>query len=97
MAKFDHGGAQVRLGSIPIPVNQVVIAQQTLHSGPLNAFPTAVNQSHDVESCLVRSVQVFIDDRQDVRGGEGMEIDGIFDRDANDFIIHLNLPGDIPP
>ena len=54
--------------------------ERRLHDPPLDACPAPVNQADFPEAGLVRRPDVFLDDRGDVTRLEGVEVQGVFDR-----------------
>jgi hypothetical protein len=76
----------VRLGGIPVTVNRSVTAQQALHGGALDTFPSSVNQPDDVKARRLRRPEVFIHDRHHVARVEGVQVNRVFDGNLNRFV-----------
>jgi hypothetical protein len=57
-----------------------VPAQERLHRRPLHADPAAVDDPDLAEAARLRRAQVLVDDRGDVAGQEGMQIEAVLDR-----------------
>jgi hypothetical protein len=60
-----------------------VAGQQRADDLALDADAAAVNQADLPEAAGVRRVEVFGDDRGDVTRREGVQVEGVLDRDAN--------------
>ncbi len=57
-----------------------MLFERSLNDPALHAAAAAVNQSHFPKPCLVRRVDVFLDDRLDIPRMEGMQIERVLDR-----------------
>jgi hypothetical protein len=64
--KFDH---------------EWVLVEHFLHNAPLDADAAAVNQAHFAQARGVGGADVLVDNRPDICGLEGVEIEATFDRD----------------
>ena len=80
-------GAEMRFGRIPVRVNGGMAAEQPLHRRALDALATPVDQPNHFEPGLLCRLQIFIDDGLHIARMERMEIDGVFDREA-DRVVH---------
>jgi hypothetical protein len=76
-----HGGAEVRVRRVEKFDYERVPFERFLHDAALDAEATAVNQANFAEPRGVGGADVLVDNRPDVRGQEGMEIEATFDRD----------------
>jgi len=79
---------EVRLRRIPIRLDESVRSQQTLNSRPLGADATTMDEPDDGEARLLRGVQVLVDDRDDIARAERVQVDRLFDRDAECVVFH---------
>ena len=79
-AKTRGRGPQVGPGRIPELLDQWVALQRLLDHAALDALPAPVNETYFAEPGLVGRADVLVDDRGDVAGREGVEIDEVFDR-----------------
>ena len=70
-----HRRAQMRLRRIPELHHQRMLLERGLHDAALHPFASPMNQSHFTQPALVRGADVFVDDRGDVAGSEGVEIE----------------------
>ena len=52
-----------------------------MHNLPLHADAAAVNDADLGKSALYRLIEIFLNDELDFAGLEGMEVDGVLDRD----------------
>lgn len=76
-------GATMCFRRVPVAIDERVSGEQPLHGRALDALASPVNQPHDREACLVRGHQVLFDDRDDVARRERVQIDRVFDRNAD--------------
>jgi hypothetical protein len=56
--------------------------QRRLHHPPLNSTTAPVNEAHFTKAGCRGRFDVFLDDRSDVGGRKGMQIDFVFDRNV---------------
>lgn len=73
-------GPQVRLGGVPELLDERVAFERLLDDAALDPLAAAVNQAYLAEAGFVGGADVLIDDRFDVAGLEGVEIEDAFDR-----------------
>ncbi len=59
-----------------------MLVEHTLHDPPLHALSSSVNQAHFAQSSFMCRADVLVDDRGDVAGMEGVQIECVFDRDV---------------
>jgi hypothetical protein len=71
------------LGRVGIAGHQRMAGQEGLHAGPLHADAAAVDQPHLGEAPGVGGNQVLVDDRANVLGAEGVEIERVLDGDVD--------------
>jgi len=83
-AKSGDRGAEVRALRVPEGFDQGMALERLLDDAALDPFPAAVDESDLAESGRVGRRHVFLDDRRDIAGREGMEVERVFDRDAVD-------------
>ena len=70
-----------------------MLLERLLDDPALNAFATTVNEADFAQTGLVRRVDIGFNDRFDVAGREGVEIERVFNRDA---MSHSNPKIQIP-
>ena len=75
-----HCRAEMRVGGVPELGDERVPLERLLDDSALDAFAAAVNESNLPSACVVRRAHVLLDDRLDVAGREGVQIEVIFDR-----------------
>jgi len=70
--------------------------ERGLHETALNAAPAPVDEPHLAQTGGGRRRHEFDDDRRDVARREGMQVDLVFDRDAQSVkgrvVIHRRMP-----
>ena len=76
------GRSQVGLSGIPEFGDPWVPLQRLLNDASLNAFAAAVNQPDLTQTRVIGRVDVLLDDRGDVAGREGVQVEVVFDRDT---------------
>ena len=69
------------LRSVPEFLDKRMTFEDLLNDRALDAFATAVNQTHLEESSAVRRMDVLLDNRTHVTRLKGVEIERAFDRD----------------
>lgn len=60
--------------------------QERLDHRPLDALSSAVDQPHLPEAVLERLTQILVHHRGDVAGREGVEVEGILDREDDRLV-----------
>lgn len=83
--------AQVGFRRIPVAVDRLVLPQQTLHRRTLRPGAAAMNEAYDREPRLAGGVQILIDHRHDVTRMKRVQVDGVFDGEANRLVLHYLL------
>ena len=73
---------KVCLRRVPEFLDEGILLQDSLHDPSLHSLSSSVNQSNLTQPALVGGADVLIDDRGNVAGMEGVEIDLRFDWDA---------------
>ena len=80
--RLDHencdGRTEVRLRGVEKFGHERVAIENLLHDTTLNAATSAMNQSNLLQPGRVRGANVFVDDRGNVCGEEGMKIEAGF-------------------
>ena len=74
------GGAEMAFRRVPELLDEGMALEGLLHDAALHAPASAMDQPHFAEAPFPRSGHVFVDDGGDVSGGEGVEVEGVFDR-----------------
>jgi len=77
--KARDRGPQVRLGGVPELLDERVAFERLLDDAALDPLAAAVNETYLAETRLVGGADVLVDDRPDIPGREGVEIEGVFD------------------
>src|ERR1041385_3771040 len=80
VAKARDGGAKMRLRRIPELDDERMAVERLLDDAALDALAAPVNQAHLAQAAFPCGVDVLLDDRLDVAGGEGVQIERLFDR-----------------
>lgn len=83
VAKSCDGGAEVRLWSVPEFDDERMTFERLLHDAALHAAAPPMNEADLPETALTGSGHVFLDDRLDVAGIEGVEVENILNRNAH--------------
>ena len=78
----------MRFSRIPERFHKWMAVECLLDHSALNAFPPPMNETYLSESRFVRCPDVFLYDRCDIAGLEGVEIDGAFDRNMMGHVRH---------
>lgn len=76
------GGAEMAFRRVPELLYEGMALEGLLHDAALHAPASSVDQPHFAETPFPRSGHVLVDDGGDVFGGEGVEVEGVFDRNS---------------
>ena len=76
------GGAEMAFGRVPELLDERMAVERLLHDAALHAPASSVDQPHLAETPFPRGGHVFVDDGRDVCGGEGVEVESVFDRNS---------------
>jgi len=79
-------GAEMSGGVVPEFENPRMPVERRLHDAALDSAATAMNQPHFGQAGRCRGVHVFGHERRNVGGGERVEVELAFDRNANGAI-----------
>ena len=64
--------AEMRIGIVEEFGDEGVVVENPLYKPPLDASPSAVNDSQLPQTCAMSGVDEFIHDRRDILWGEGV-------------------------
>lgn len=67
--------AEMRTRVVPERRDDVVIAEERVHDGALHAAPASMDESDFSEALLLRGPEILVNDRRDVAGQEGVEVE----------------------
>jgi hypothetical protein len=79
-AQLREGGAEVRVGVVPERLDVRVPVQRCLDEAALDSTAAAMHEPNGRQSGGGGGVDVLLDDRDDVAGGKGMEVERRLDR-----------------
>jgi hypothetical protein len=80
VAKPRYGRSKVCLRGIPEFDDERVSFERLLHDAALHASAAAVNQSDLAQPAVPRGGDVLVDNGRDIPRSEGVEVEGVFDR-----------------
>ena len=81
-AETRDGRAEVCFRRVPELLDQRMPIERLLDDAALHARAAAMDQAHLAKASFVGGGDVFIDNRRDVPGSEGVEVEEMFDRYA---------------
>jgi hypothetical protein len=82
VAQPGDRGSKVRLRGIPEFDDERVSFERLLHDAALNAAAAAVYQTDLAQAAVPRGGDVLVDNGWDVARSEGVEVEGVFDRNS---------------
>ena len=77
-----NGRSQVGIGGVPELLDERMSFQCLLNDPPLNAFAAPVNEPNLTKPRLVRGIHILFDNRFDIPGSEGVQVEGVLYGDS---------------